>query len=370
MPLPNSGKVSPPRSATVVITVADEAHLLHAKLHNLLGETCWGAHKVDLILVVDGCDLPLSEAEHELLRQIPHTIIRTPTPLGKNACQQIGVNHARGDIVIFNDIGTKLSAGAGIALIEAFASEHVGCASGVDHPEGCGIGECLYVSGEMHLRSLESRAGGLVVASGCLFAARSNHAKQWNGVGTSDFAIPLIVARCAQQTVAVPLATCSYLTQTRGVDEFRRKRRTIVHGLEVLHRHRDLLAVWRYGFISVKLFGHKFLRWLAAPAALLLAGSGVVLTSVHTVFVAPAFALTATVAVGSIGMIRRDDEAQPAVVGWCTYATLVFAATLAAWWDVFNGNSHTRWPPSNSTRHSTTSARRSAVESSKRVPSR
>jgi hypothetical protein len=45
-------------------------------------------------------------------------------------------------------------------------------------------------------------------------------------------------------------------------EEFIRKVRIVVHGIDVLFTFKDLLNPFKYGFFSVQLLSHKLLRWL------------------------------------------------------------------------------------------------------------
>src|SRR6185312_11541174 len=98
---------------------------------------------------------------------------------GKTAAENAAWPRLSGDIVLCTDASVRVHAAAVRALVAEFADPSVGVASGRDvsvsrTQSGESPGESAYVGYEMRIRDFETRAGGIVGASGCLYAIRAH----------------------------------------------------------------------------------------------------------------------------------------------------------------------------------------------------
>lgn len=337
-----------PCTVSVVVTVTPEDGPLEPKLHNTLREVDWGDAALDVIIVADGRRLEVADTLHSTLAGYRWQIVEHGQRRGKDAAQHSAIAHASGEVIVFTDMSTRLHRDAGRHMIATFSDKSIGCVSGVDHPEGSGVGESIYVRAEMTLRQLEADAGSLIGASGCFFAVRRMHALRWDGFGTSDLSLPLLVARHEGRTVPAPLATCSYETATSGRSELMRKRRTIVHGMVVLKHYRDMLNPLRSGFVAVQLFSHKLLRWSLPWLLLTLLVSCAMAATVHPFYAAFGTGVLVLCLTGwGLYAIGLHSNAAPPLAALSFFAVAVMAAALGLW-DLIRGRTHTCWTSSRS----------------------
>src|SRR5207248_1094853 len=93
-------------------------------------------------------------------------------------------------------------------------------------------GEGSYVGYEMWIRDLETRLGGIVGASGCLYAMRTElHRRKIRDDLSRDFASAMTAREAGYRAVSVPDAIC-YVPRTPSLhQEYRRKVRTIDRGI-------------------------------------------------------------------------------------------------------------------------------------------
>ena len=85
--------------------------------------------------------------------------MRAPERRGKEAAQQLAVEPASGEILIFSDVATALAPDGVSTIVANFADPTVGCVSSVDRfvdADGRVSGEGAYVRYEMWLRALET----------------------------------------------------------------------------------------------------------------------------------------------------------------------------------------------------------------------
>ena len=104
-------------------------------------------------------------------------LLRLSNRGGKTAAENAAATHVQGEIVVNTDATIRILPGALRELIAVFQDPSVGVASGRDVSTG-GLrsagnqGESGYVGYEMWIRSLETRIGTIIGASGCFFAIR------------------------------------------------------------------------------------------------------------------------------------------------------------------------------------------------------
>ena len=184
-------------SLTVLVAARNEARRLAAKLDDVLAQD-YPADRLQVIVVSDGStDDTAAIASGYAARGVECIELRDK--VGKETAQARGITAARGEVLVFTDVATRIG-GAGLrGMAAAFQSASVGAVSSEDRfvtADGRPAGEGLYVRYEMWLRQLESRARGLVGLSGSLFAVRRELCDEWPADVPSDFVVAL---RCARR---------------------------------------------------------------------------------------------------------------------------------------------------------------------------
>lgn len=257
---------------------------------------------------------------------------------GKTAAENAAAEHLRGDIVVNTDASIRILPDALKPLVAALEDGTVGVASGRDISVGAegtdaGAGETGYVGYEMWIRSLETRLGSIIGASGCYYATR----RELHGISvpdnlSRDFAAVLKARLHGFRSVHVHEGVCLVpRTGSAGV-EYRRKVRTMARGLGTLWYYRTLMNPFRYGGFALKLISHKLGRWLVPPL-LPLAGIGVLLLAVEQPLArVAALAGFAGLAV-SLLVVRwpSDRPPLPRPISLLGFAVSANVAAIAAW---------------------------------------
>lgn len=236
-------------------------------------------------------------------------LLRVEHRAGKTAAENAAREHLTGEIVINTDASIRIQPHAIKALVRQFDDPTVGVASGRDESIGSQehdrtLGESGYVGYEMWVRELETRAGGIVGASGSLYAIRRDlHQYLLPSALSRDFSSALVAFEHGYKAVSVRDAVCRVPRAGSLRREFRRKVRTMIRGMETLYFKRHLLNPWRNGRFAWKLLSHKACRWMVPWA-----GVG-----------------------GFIGLLLLDLPGEIEGVIW-TGAVLLIGVTMIAWW--------------------------------------
>lgn len=278
-------------------------------------------------------------------------LLRVSQRAGKTAAENAAATHLTGEIVVNTDATIRIPPQSLKPLIEAFADPEVGVASGrdisvarVDDPTV--LGEAGYVGYEMWVRDLETRAGGIIGASGCFYAIRAHLHKTYLPNSLSrDFAASLIAKEKGYRAVSVRDAIC-YVPRTTDLRrEYRRKVRTMVRGLETLTFKRHLLNPFRHGTFAWMLFSHKVCRW-SVPWCLLLAALGLGALSVTTVWLRWVFGTGALLgAASSIEWTERFGGRTPRLVSLTAFAIAGNVAAMHSTIKVLRGERAAMWEP-------------------------
>ncbi|WP_346763802.1 glycosyltransferase [Wenzhouxiangella sp. XN24] len=268
------------REISVIITAHNEAARIREKITDTLA--LLGSRQGEVIVVSDASN----DGTDEIVAGIRDSrvrLVRQESRDGKESGQRLGISSAKGDILVFSDVATRIAPGSLEALLAAFDDPTVGAVSSEDRfvtSDGRLVGEGLYVRYEMWLRRLESRLAGLVGLSGSFFAARRKVCEHWRTDTPSDFTVALTCVRLGLRAVSNPDVVGIYTDLKQPADEYRRKRRTVVRGIAGLVTFREVLNPVRYGWFAFEAWSHKLLRW-AVPWFLVLVfvSSGVLATA-------------------------------------------------------------------------------------------
>ncbi len=271
---------------------------------------------------------------------------------GKTAAENAALPRLEGEIIVNTDATTKLLPSSLKPLIRAFQDPTVGVASGRDVSEGVAssddnLGEAGYVGYEMWVRSLETRVGSIVGASGCFYAIRRElHMEPVPENLSRDFLSALRAREAKLRAVSVNEAIC-IVPRTGSVSaELTRKERTMARGLDTLWAKRSLLNPLRYGRFAFMLTSHKLSRWLV-PLSLPIAVAGLIIWSL----VAPPVAavLLAGLLVVALFLSARArsaaEEEGASLKGFLTYAIMANVAALRAWGRFLRRERSSTWEP-------------------------
>lgn len=278
-------------------------------------------------------------------------LLRLPERAGKTAAENAALEHLRGSIVVNTDATIRIMPPSLKPLIRVFQDPTIGVASGRDVSVGnltaeANRGESGYVGYEMWVRSLETRVGSIVGASGCFYAIRRHlHETLVPAALSRDFASALMAREQGLRAVSVDDAICLVPRTTSLQREFRRKIRTMARGLETLWFKRHLMNPIRHGRFAWMLMSHKLARWLvflAAPVALV----ALAVLSLHSRVAALCLvAVLIGVLLGAAAMRAPEGKRLPRAVALCGFVLASHVAGFIAWTKALRGELNPIWEP-------------------------
>lgn len=350
-PGPGSGDVGEPwPTLTITVPCYNE--------ENSIADTLEGLLRLDYpperrrILVISDASTDDTDAIVASFAPRGVELLRLPERRGKTGAENAAGPVLHSDIVLNTDATIRLLPDAPKRLVEAFQDPTVGVASGRDISVGqrgaaTEVGEAGYVGYEMWIRSLETRLGSIVGASGCCYAIRrSLYDGAFPEALSRDFAACLIAKEHGFRSVSVDTARCLVPRAGALPAEFRRKVRTMARGLDTLAYKRHLLNPVRHGWFAFALLSHKLSRWLTQLLLPLgLAGWALLAISSPVIAVVGGVGLGFAAVVALAGWYWPGERdlprwlAAPAFVWWANLAGVV------AWGRFILGRRAAIWEP-------------------------
>lgn len=242
----------------IIIPAYNEEKVIEAKIKNTLA-LVYPYNKINVLVVSDASTDSTDKITSEYT-EAGITFLRQEKRMGKAAALNLGLKHAKSEIVVFTDASILLARSALKKIVCPFKDVSIGCVSGEDHVDGGG-GEGLYGRYELMIRNLESRCGSIVGASGCFYAQRRELCQPFKEGRAPDFISVLeTVAKDRRAITESEALGLMGKVRTSG-EEFNRKVRTLVRGMTALNDYLYLLNPIRYGYFAIALLSHKILRW-------------------------------------------------------------------------------------------------------------
>ncbi len=330
---------------SLIIAAFNEENNIRQKIENSFSLT-YPKEKLEIIVVSDGS----TDTTEDIVRSFKDRgvkLLTLPERQGKHFAQGKGIKIAKNELLVFSDASTFLRSNAIENIIENFADPEIGCVSGLDEIKSDGFnsqGEGFYVKYEMKLRALESISNSLVGVSGSFFAVRKNLCKNWIGNLSSDFYLPIITYMNGYRTVLENTAIGYYEILGEQRNEFARKVRTIVHGMGVLLRFKEILNPFKYGFFSMQMISHKLSRWLVPLYLIFLFWTNLLLIDTAGIFlitliIQTIFYLFALAGYLISGLKRHFIFKIPLFFVMVNYSSIV------AWHNFLLGNKFIIWEP-------------------------
>jgi glycosyltransferase involved in cell wall biosynthesis len=334
---------------SIVLPVYNGADVIARTLDGILALD-YPADRRQILVVSDGStdrtdDIVSSFADRGV------ELVRLARRQGKTAAENAARIHLTGDIVVNTDASVGLHPAAVKHLVAAFSDPSVGVASACDVSvvhldDQSNVGEEAYVGYEMWVRDLETAVGGIVGASGCLYAILADlHMLPVPDALSRDFSAALTARRHGKRAVSVREALCFV---PRGVSlrqEYQRKVRTVTRGLATLWHNGTLLNPVRYGGFAWMLFSHKVCRWLVpwALCAMLAALSALAVSAGWARGLLAAAAVLGVLA--GLGWVWRGGERMPRLLALPAYFAAGNVAVLHAWVRMLAGRAAPVWEP-------------------------
>lgn len=345
-------------AVTITVPAYNEERTIRRTLETLL-ELDYPPEKRHILVVSDAS----TDRTDEIVSEFGDggvELLRLPRRRGKTGAENAALARIRGEIVVNTDASVRVDRRALKRLVAALADPSVGVASGRDVSVATldsehDTGEAGYVGYEMKIRDWETRAGGIIGASGCLYAIRAHLHRAHIPEGLSrDFAAALIARAHGFRAVSVPDAICTVPRTADLAREYRRKVRTFARGMQTLAWKRALLNPFRYGAFSWMLWSHKVCRWVF-PWVAAAAAAALAVASPHVAWSRWVLAAAACAGVlGAAGALWPRRWSTPRALAWPAFFLAGSLAVLHASLRVLRRQHHAVWEPT----------RRDAVRSS------
>jgi len=250
-------------SVSIIIPVYNQEKIIEDKIKNCLCSNC-PKDKLEIIVASDGST---DDTDDVVGKYSPQGVklIKLAQRRGKHFAQEEALRIAQGEIIVFTDVGISFESGSLKWLVRNFGDPKVACVSSLDEVVTSKVRptkEGLYIRYDMLMRKLESRLGASTGMSGSFYAVRKEFCYPFHPSMSNDFYIPLRAVMQGYKAILDPQVKGYYSTSGDPGDEFKRKTRTIVHGMEVLSEFKAALNPFKYGFYSIQIISHKLLRWL------------------------------------------------------------------------------------------------------------
>lgn len=255
------GSIAP--TVSVVMCAHNEARRVGSKLENLLSLD-YPAEKLQVVVVSDGS----TDGTDEAVRQLDDDRVileRLDQQSGKACALNLGVQRARGEVILFCDTRQRIARDALAKMVPLFADPQVGAVSGELVIEG-DTGPGAYWKYEKMIRAAEGKIDSLVGATGALYAIRRHLFQPLpDDCLLDDVYIPMQVVLQGYRVVFQPGARC-YDEEASLAGEFSRKARTLAGNFQLMAQLPEVLDP-RRNRVFFQFLSHKVLR-LTCPVAL------------------------------------------------------------------------------------------------------
>lgn len=251
---------------TIILAAYNEEKRIAAKLENCLALEYPHDH-VEIIVASDGSTDETERIVQEFSdRDSRVRLIRSSGRAGKSGVQNLAVENALGEILLFTDAETVASPDLLTRVAQHFADGRVGMVAPVVHFGRLGTsvseGQGAYWRFELFLRQLESDLGILATCSGSAFGIRRELFRPIPRQFGDDCVVPLDIRLQGFRIVQDPQIVV-YDEMPHSIDgELRARVRMTARNLAGIFSRPQALNPLRFPATALGLVSHKFLRWL------------------------------------------------------------------------------------------------------------
>lgn len=334
---------------SITVPAYNEEHQIAETVESLLALD-YPADKKQILIVSDAS----TDRTDEIVRSFEDRgvgLVRQPERRGKTAAENAVAPRLKGDFVVNTDASIRIRPGSLKKLIAPFSDPEVGLVSSRDvsvgkEGEEANQGEAGYVGYEMWIRELETKVGGIVGASGSLYAIRRELHGQLLPEGMSrDFAAALNTKAYGYRPISMSSATCVVPRARSLRREYPRKVRTVTRGMETLFHKRALLNPFKFPLYSWMLFTHKICRWALPWVGLVGLVALGFMSPAHPWAMALFAAAMVIIGVGAIGWALGADRSLPRFVSIPAFLLMANVAVLHATIQALQGHRDATWEP-------------------------
>ncbi len=333
---------------SIIITAYNEERDIRRKLENTL-LIDYPAEKLEIIVASDCSTDKTDEIVSEFAdRSI--MLLRQPERKGKTSAQNMAVNPATGDIILFSDATSMYEPNVLREMLPGFADETVGCVAGklvyIDR-SGSTVGQAAqsYWSYETLLKQSESNACSLIGVSGCIYAVRRSAYRPMYPEACSDFLIATLVYKQGLRTIYEPNAVCMEETNQQSKKEMQMRVRVISQTFTDLWRNREMLNPFRSGFFAVELISHKVMRYSVPLFLTMTLTSSGGLAFYSTFFFVVFLAQISFYLVALAAWLLERNGIKAGILAMPMYFVLTNLASVAGFFQFLRGERYASWEP-------------------------
>jgi cellulose synthase/poly-beta-1,6-N-acetylglucosamine synthase-like glycosyltransferase len=315
-------------SVSIIIAARNEEANLPAKLENLR-LLDYPRDRLQIVIVSDGS----TDQTVSIMQQ--HTpsilLIILDQSNGKACALNEAVQHATGEILVFQDARQLVNSDAVSELVSCFADPEVGAVSGellleANSNDMSSDGLGIYWKIEKTVRKLESASGSVVGVTGAIYAMRREfYTNIPPDTILDDVFLPMHVVRMGKRVVFLPSAIARDRLFAEKGKEFSRKVRTLTGNYQLLR-----LAPWLLSWNNPLLFrfiSHKLMRLLVPLLLILMLIASAV--SVGAIYRSAFWLQIILYASAALGMVAPSAKRFKPVAIASTFVVLNVAAALA-----------------------------------------
>jgi cellulose synthase/poly-beta-1,6-N-acetylglucosamine synthase-like glycosyltransferase len=331
---------------TFCLAAYNEENAIQKKIDNIRALD-YPQDLIEIIIASDGSSDKTVENANQM-RDINTHVLSLPRG-GKNNALNRAVECATAEILVFTDVDALCEPSTLRNLVQPFSDSTIGAVLGdyrYRNGSSKNSGERLHWGIDRILKKMLSSGGNATSASGALYAIRKNLYRPVPKNVADDFYISTQAVSKGYRIIFEPTAVVYGETTKSSREEYGRKVRIITKGLQGLWEMKHLLNPFRYGFYSLQLFTHKFLRrMLFIPIILLFFSSALQLEEgvlYQTIFLLQLLFHSAA-ALGALLQNQAIGRIKPFSLPF--FIDLVYFAALMAVVNILRGKKYDIWTP-------------------------
>jgi cellulose synthase/poly-beta-1,6-N-acetylglucosamine synthase-like glycosyltransferase len=249
-------------NVSLIMAVYNEGEIIRKRIENILSLS-YPEDNLEVLIVSDAS----TDNTEAIIREYEShgiQLYRQNFRQGKTEALNKAVAMATGEILVFSDADVFFKKNNIEMLIQNFYDPQVGCVAGkkipVSNEKSFTVSEGLYWEYEFSIKRLESELGNLVSgACGLNLALRRKLYEPLEAMA-EDLLLPLVCIHKGYRTVFEPGAICYELLLPSAKDEFKRKIRIVMGGIDALSYGRNIIK--SLGLLDLfQLWSHKIMRW-------------------------------------------------------------------------------------------------------------
>ncbi len=251
-------------TVSLIIAAYNEEDVIEEKIKNSLSLD-YPKDKLEIIIFSDAS----TDQTNEIVCQHQDKgikFIHLPERRGKTTGQNLAIDHAKGEVIIFSDANALYRPEAIRKIVRNFSDRSVGCVCGelVYYNEDkslIGDAESVYWDYEKFIKRQENRAASILGANGSIYAVRKKLFISLPEDIISDFIEPFKIIEQGYRVIYEPAALSFEQSTTNFHEEYSRKKRIINRSFYSLLHYKTFLNPIKYPLLSFQLISHKLLRW-------------------------------------------------------------------------------------------------------------